>query len=174
MATTFTKIATVDVGLLGASSIDFTSIPATYTDLVIKLSGRSSRVNSEDYLKVAFNSDTTNGNYTGRFLYGTGSGTGSETFTSAGTDRFVGNSNGTTTTSNTFSNLEVYIPNYAGSTSKSYATDSVLENNATSAPIQLIAGRWSGTSAITSISIATAFGSFVQYSTATLYGVSNA
>ena len=40
MATTFTKIASVTVGSGGASSIDFTSIPSTYTDLCVKLSTR--------------------------------------------------------------------------------------------------------------------------------------
>ena len=37
MANTYVAIATVTVGSGGAASIDFTSIPATYTDLVVKL-----------------------------------------------------------------------------------------------------------------------------------------
>jgi hypothetical protein len=36
MATTYEAIATVEVGSGGAANIEFTSIPATYTDLVIK------------------------------------------------------------------------------------------------------------------------------------------
>jgi hypothetical protein len=40
MATTFIKIASVTVGSGGAASMDFTSIPSTYTDLVIKVSTR--------------------------------------------------------------------------------------------------------------------------------------
>ena len=38
MAVTFTQIASVTVGSGGAASIDFTSIPSTYTDLCIKTS----------------------------------------------------------------------------------------------------------------------------------------
>ena len=151
----------------------FSSIPSTYTDLCVKLSGRSNRANLEDYLKLSLNSDTTTGNYSGRYLYGTGSGAGSETFTSGGTERFVGNSVGANATASTFSNVEIYIPNYLGSNQKSYSVDSVNENNATAAAAQLIAGLWSGTTAISALSVSTAFGSFVQYSTATLYGIKN-
>jgi hypothetical protein len=36
MANTYEAIATVEVGSGGASTIDFTSIPSTYTDLVLR------------------------------------------------------------------------------------------------------------------------------------------
>jgi hypothetical protein len=36
MATTYEIIASVTVGSGGAANIEFTSIPATYTDLVLK------------------------------------------------------------------------------------------------------------------------------------------
>ena len=42
MANTYELIASSTVGAGGASSIDFNSIPNTYTDLLVKLSGRSS------------------------------------------------------------------------------------------------------------------------------------
>jgi hypothetical protein len=41
MATTYEAIATVEVGSGGAADIEFTSIPGTYTDLVVKVSARS-------------------------------------------------------------------------------------------------------------------------------------
>ena len=41
MADTYTLISSVTVGAGGASSIDFTSIPATYTDLLVKFSLRT-------------------------------------------------------------------------------------------------------------------------------------
>jgi hypothetical protein len=47
-----------------------------------------------------------------------------------------------------------------------------MENNATLSLMNLAAGLWSNTSAITSIKI-TAVGTFEQYSTATLYGIKN-
>lgn len=42
MMATYIKIGSVEVGAGGASSIDFSSIPATYTDLVLKMSARVS------------------------------------------------------------------------------------------------------------------------------------
>ena len=48
MANTFKKIQTVTVGSGGAASIDFTSIPQTYTDLKIVLSARTNRANATD------------------------------------------------------------------------------------------------------------------------------
>jgi hypothetical protein len=52
--------------------------------------------------------------------------------------------------------------------------DSVQEDNQTEAYIDVVAGLWSNTAAITSLSIKSNAGSFVQYSTAYLYGVKNA
>ncbi len=74
----------------------------------------------------------------------------------------------------TFASTEVYIPNYAGSTNKSYAVDQVQETNGTTAYMNLLAGLWSNTAAITSIKIEgrdTTI-TMVQHSTATLYGIS--
>jgi len=59
MANTFVKIASVTVGAGGASSIDFTSIPGTYTDLKVVISARGSRSNSgSQTVSVRFNSDS--------------------------------------------------------------------------------------------------------------------
>jgi hypothetical protein len=43
MATTYEAIETVEVGSGGAADIEFTSIPGTYTDLVVKVSARNAR-----------------------------------------------------------------------------------------------------------------------------------
>lgn len=78
--------------------------------------------------------------------------------------------NPSSATASTFSSFEIYIPNYAGSTNKSFSVDSVTENNATTAYTNLIAGIWNTTSAINSITISNAL---AQYSTFTLYGIKN-
>ena len=85
--------------------------------------------------------------------------------------RLVGGLEGTGYTASTFGNAELYIPNYTSSNNKSFSADSVTENNATAAYSQLIAGLWSNVTAITSLSLAPSSGTFVQHSTATLYGV---
>jgi len=169
MASTYVKLASVTVGAGGASSIDFTSIPSTYTDLVVKVSYRTTDATNTGTLISTFNNDTA-GNYNNRFLFGTGSGTGSGNYTSNGSN-YHGYGNISTTTSNTFANAEIYIPNYAGSTNKSSSSDNVSENNATAANATLGANIWNNSSAINQVTLGVYAQNFAQYSTATLYGV---
>lgn len=173
MANTFIKIASVSVGAGGASSIDFTSIPNTYTDLVIKLSTRRSDT-TEGYLSLRFNGDS-NSNYKNRTIRGTGSTASSSADTSATyIDFWV--IDGTGYTSNTFASTDIYIPNYAGSTNKSLSAENVSENNSSTAYMQVTAGYMALTTAINQITFYAAgapSGTFAQYSTATLYGIKN-
>ena len=168
MANTFTLInsyaATGSVG-----SISFNSIPSTYTDLLIKFSGRTDYTGaSNDGVKISFNGSTTT--FTTRFLYGDGSAASSNTSLN-----YTGGITGANSaTSNTFGSGEIYIPNYAGSTNKSVSLDTVNENNATSALAMLSATLWSTTSAITSVTLTPSFGNnWLQYSTAYIYGIKN-
>lgn len=169
MANTYVQIgSTVTVGAGGASSIDFSSIPATYTDLVLKI---STRVNQIVGSYLQFNGSASG--YSERLLYGTGS-----SAASANTSGTILNwgflTNTSSTTANTFSNSELYIPNYAGSTNKSISSDSVTENNATASDIYVNAGLWSNTAAINRITLYPSGSAvFVQYSTASLYGIKN-
>jgi len=173
MANTFTKIASVSVGVLGASSMAFTSIPSTYTDLCLFVSARSIRAQNSDNLDIFFNGSTAN--RTDRALRGSGTVVVSYT-TSNG---HIGYIDGALDTANTFGNASIYIPNYALSNNKSFSNDVVYENNDASnggAFMTLDAGLWSQTAAITSITLNTSSGAgsnFVQYSTATLYGIKN-
>ena len=170
MPNTFELISAVTVGSGGASSIDFTSIPSTYTDLCLKVSIRDSQSGAANAAYISFNGSTSS--FTGRYLQGQPS--LSPQVNSGTLGRFIGNATSSSATSSTFSNIEIYIPNYAGSTNKSFSTDSVTENNATEAYSNLIAGLWSTTSAINQVTISASSLVFVQYSTAYLYGVKNA
>jgi len=162
----YESIATVTVGSGGAANIEFTSIAATYTDLVLKTSLRTDRALEVDLVLLSLNNSTSN--FTARRLLGDGSAATSDTATTA-----LPVANAATGTSNTFNNCEVYFPNYAGATNKSYSADGVAENNTTFGRDDLVAGLWSDTSAITSIKLTPSIGlNFVQYSTATLYGIS--
>lgn len=169
MPDTFIKIASVTVGSGGAATIDFTSIPSTYTDLCVKLSVRSTRAGAaDDNLNITLNSATTN--FTYRYLRGSGSAAAS----SSGSNGYVAGITAAGATSSTFANVEIYIPNYAGSNNKSISSDSVTENNATEAYAFLFADLWSNTAAITSIGfVSGTSNNFAQYSTATLYGIKN-
>lgn len=164
MADTYTLIEKITVGAAGASSVTFTSIPQTYTDLVVKASARSNSAGAEAML-IEFNNSTSS--YSGRRLSGEGTGVSSDTLTNirAAIDTAAD-------TSSTFSNSYHYIPNYTSSNYKSVSLDSVMENNATAAVSSLVAGLWSNTAAITSIKLSlSGSGSFVQYSTFYLYGI---
>ena len=169
MATTYVQIgSTVTVGSGGASSIDFSSIPATYTDLLVKVSARSARTGyPADDIQIQFNGSTSSlTSKTLRVLNDNSVVSTSETNIGG----FISDAD---QTANTFGSTEFYIPNYAGSTNKSVSIDSVTENNATaSANKVLTAGLWSNTAAITSIKLILSVSTFVQYSTATLYGIS--
>ena len=164
---TYTQIGSaITVGSGGASSIDFTSIPSTYTDLVLKVSVRNSGTPDQVIMKV----NGSSASLSNRLLYGSGSAAASTSLTTG----YIGTSVDNTKTASTFNNMEIYISNYAGSSNKSASADSVMENNATTAFAVLNAWLWSNTAAITSISLTPDSGNFVQYSTAYLYGVSNA
>ena len=70
----FESIATTVVGAGGASSITFSSIPATYQHLQVRLLSKTNKVGSDyDYGSVQLNGDTTATNYYQHFLMGTGS-----------------------------------------------------------------------------------------------------
>lgn len=168
MPTTYSLIQTVTVGSAGAASISFTSIPQTYTDLVLKASLRSIAASIYDTLGVYLNGVQTN--RTRRNLYGTGSASGSNT----STYRDMGGVNANTATANIFSNVELYFPNYTSANNKSFSSDTVSENNGTEAYAFLYAGLWSSTAAITSIILdnATSGLAYMQYSSASLYGIS--
>jgi len=158
-------IASTTVGAGGAASIDFTSIPSTYTDIVIKASLRTLSTDPDDYILIKPNNSTAN--LTFKYLRGTGSAA-----SSASTERPYVDATGAT--ASTFGNLEIYFPNYAGSTNKSFSIDAATENNATDARLTLNAHLWSDTSAINRIVLTSGQSfNFVQYSTAYLYGIKN-
>jgi hypothetical protein len=150
-----------------ASSITFTSIPQTFTDLVLKVSLRSERASSEDSANLIFNSNSSN--YSSRWLRrddtnGVGTGTLSNTLA-------LLYQNTANLTSNTFSSAEVYIPNYTASQNKSYSVDTMQAHDG-AAWGAILAGLWSNTSAITSITISVNVGpNFVAGSTVSLYGI---
>jgi len=164
-----TNMTLIEAKTLGASTsnVTFSSIPQTYTDLKLVMSVRDTVTgtgNAWVAFDIYFNGSNTN--LSGKHLFGTGSAAGSNSVA-------YGYANEGGTTSNTFSNNEIYIPNYTSSNYKSYSADQVTENNATAALSSLIAGLWSSTSAITSITCSALGTAFAANSTFYLYGISN-
>ena len=137
----------------------FTSIPGTYTDLVLISAGT---VISGDYgHKLQFNGDT-GSNYSSTFLYGDGSSATSGRTTTAflGARYGSGQSNGIS-----------HIMNYANTTT--YKTGLSRGNNPGALVISYVA-LWRSTAAITSIKVIPESSSFVTGTTFTLYGIAAA
>jgi hypothetical protein len=165
---TYTLIQKTTVTSAGASSISFTNIPPTFTDLVVMCSLRNETNGTAQSGWVKFNGSSTG--YAHKYLGGDGASAGSAGDASA-TRIYIGQVDGATATANTFANVSIYIPNYTSANYKSVSIDGVQETNDTTAYATLSAGLWSNTDAITSISLETTAGNYVQYSSASLYGV---
>jgi len=166
MPANYTLLEKITVGAAGASSVTFSGIPQTgYTDLVVKMSTRTTTAGFRD-LRLSLNGSTTG--FTNIYLEGNGA----TAYSGTAAIRYLGTMPGTNVTASTFTNSELYFPNYTSSNFKSYSLDATGENNATTNYQDLLAGLWSNTAAITSIELAPEpTNNFAQYSTFYLYGV---
>jgi hypothetical protein len=165
-------IYTQTVGASGPSSITFNNIPQTFTDLKLVVSSRCDGATVDVLGAIRFNGDSAN-NYSDTNIYGNGSSAMSARH-STNSFAYAIETNGTSATSSTFGNNELYLPNYTGSNYKQFINDSVAETNAssTNSGNNLLSGLWRSTAAITSMQIFPGGGyNFTQYSTFSLYGV---
>lgn len=168
MANTYELISS-NVLSTTAASVTFSSIPATYTDLVLRLSVRSDRAFNIDTLTFTLNTSTAN--LSNRYVWGTGSAAASGSNTTNSTWVRI---DAATAASNTFSNVEFYIPSYTASQNKPFSSFFAMEDNTTTAYVGATAGLWSNTAALTSIQIGLTDGpNFVSGSSFYLYGIKN-
>ena len=147
--------------------ISFSSIPATFDDLLLVISARNTqpRASGGQVGGLKFNGSTANQSL--RILEGVGSSVAS--FTSTANSIWFSTSDDA---SGTFGSAMVYIPNYLSSANKSFSIEAVSEGNTTTQNQILTAGLWSSSSAITALAFyPTVLGSLAQYSSATLYGI---
>lgn len=158
MAITYEPIATTTLGSVVAS-YTFSSIPSTYTDLVLVINGAADS-GSTNTLKINFNGDTTSGLYSHTRMLGSGSSVssarqGSSNWTGAGdtgSDRAV---------------FIINIPNYSNSTTdKIHLSRSNSENY-----VSIYAGLWRNINAITSVSAGINSLNWAIGTTMTLYGI---
>ena len=153
-------------------TVTFSSIPATYTDLLLKASIRMNSGTVTATFGLRFNNVSTGSEYstTGTYYDGT-SGT---TFSYAN-DNFVRNQvqgGGSGATTGAFSFHEFYIANYAGSLNKQIEGNNAIENNGV-AHLGQIEGQWRNT-AINSVSFFGNGNNFGADSSFYIYGISNA
>lgn len=158
-----------------AASVTFSSIPATYTDLVLKMSMRADTAAGFERLQIRFNGDTAT-NYSTIDVYSTPGQVLSETNANKTYFYIQQAINSTAQTANTFANAELYIPSYQASQNKPAGFFGVAENNSASlnaAFININSDLWRNTSAITSLNASIGSGNFVSGSSFYLYGIKN-
>jgi hypothetical protein len=167
-------IYTQTVGSGGAASVIFNNIPQTFTDLKVVFSLRSTATGSLtggmiDSSYVAFNGSNTNTSWT--FLFGFNNAATSSRGSSP-TIMYLGPINGAGSTTSTFSNSEIYTPNYVSNNFKSSIVDNIAENNSSSGYfVSSLALLNRNTTAITSLGIYAGEGNWAQHSTVSLYGI---
>ena len=165
----FESISTVTVGS-ATSTIDFTSIPATYTHLQIRGIARCSSLSE---MRIQFNGDTAS-NYSWHTL--SGNGTAARSDNSINEPRIrVAYYNGLPSTASTFGAFVVDILDYANTTKyKTTRTLAGYDANGSGGP-SLESGNWRNTNAITSIKLfPDSTYTFQQYSQFALYGIKGA
>ena len=164
MASTYEPIATTTLGST-SSSITFSGIPSTYTDLRLVVTYTTTTAGQYSYLQ--FNTDSAT-NYSDIILVGDGSSAFSLRDTSANFIAFGSYQSPSSTTIPCFATADIF--SYAGSTFKTALITSSMDKNG-SGDVEQIVGLWRSTSAITSISIQTSSSTFKAGTTATIYGI---
>jgi hypothetical protein len=150
---TYTPLATVTLGS-SAASVTFSSIPATYRDLILIFEGTQSAAAD---LTFTLNGDTSN--RTGVVMFGNGGSTGSGTRT-AGEVAYISTGRG---------NAIIQVMDYS-------ATDKhktiLSRSNAPQDAVVAYASRWASTAAVTSFAIVATGGRTIgSGSNLSLYGV---
>jgi len=158
MPNTYEAIATQTLGSATAS-ITFSSIPSTYTDLVIVVNGIMSA--SENSLGMRVNGDT-GSNYSSTAVYGDGVSAASLRQTSD-TKMYLGRA----TSANNSTSL-IYVQNYSNTTTNK----TVLSRGNSTAIVMATVSLWRSTAAITSITVSDySSANFNTGSTFSLYGI---
>ena len=156
MPSTYEPIATQTLGS-AAASVTFSSIPQTYTDLILIVNGTNS---VDANLNTTFNSDTST-NYSRTFIYGSGSSaiSGREANSNAMILTYL-------TTSQT--NSIYHIMNYSNTTTNKTV---LSRTNASTVAVTEIVCLWRNTAAVSTITLTSGSGSIQAGSTFTLYGI---
>lgn len=157
-----------------AASVTFSSIPATYTDLVLRYSYRDNNNGVvQAFATINFNgsssavySSTNLRNNNGNTV------TSIRQTNSTYIEQYPAGS-GSSATANTFGSAELYIPNYGSTSNIPFSSIGFAETNNTTIEAEgIVAGLWRGSAAITSITL-TAETNFVSGSSFFLYGLKN-
>lgn len=165
MAITYESIATTTLSST-ASSVTFSSISGSYTDLVLVITQTATTTNNHG---IRFNNDT-GFNYSTTLVYGDGSSAGSErkATSGGGSQNFIYTNNGGVTA---ISTSIIQIMNYSNATTNKTVISRWSQSSVGAAAF---AGLWQNTAAINRVDYVTAAGNINSGSTFTLYGIKSA
>lgn len=152
-----------------AASVTFSSIPSTYTDLVLRASIRTTRAAVQSEIYIYLNGDTAS-----NYSYTTLGGTGSAAFSgrvSSSPVQAIGYVSAASATANTFGSVELYIPSYTVSQNKPLGSFGAAETNAAAVYMSADAGLWRSTATINSIQVIPDSNNFDTGSSFYLYGL---
>lgn len=164
MALTYDSITTSTLGT-NSATISLTSIPATYTDLILVLNIVSPG-GSVYTPNLRFNSDTAT-NYSTTGMYGQGSSAGATSSTNA-TSMTLGNLVGNLGSTSPFI---VQINNYADTNLYKSVLSRGQNTNSAGGDVSAICGTWRQTAAISSITLGLNGGNYATGTMVTLYGI---
>lgn len=161
MATTYEAIASYTVPS-SASSYTFTSIPQTYTDLILIINGTASSADNALDMQVGNTSIDTGSNYSTTAIYGTGSAAASYRAT-GDTKMDIGRADTTSGAS------IIHIQSYSNTTT--YKT--ILSRGNDSSLVIATVNLWRSTSAINTIKVGrfSSGGTISTNTTLALYGI---
>jgi hypothetical protein len=139
------------------SSVVFTSVPSTYTDLILEFSGSTS---SGNLMRIRFNGDT-GSNYSVTMMWGSSSGAVASAYSESWI-WVIPNAG------NAMQNAQIHLQDYSNTTTfKNYLSRANQPTDSVTAAV----GLWRNTAAITSITLSTSSDNFTAGSTFTLYGI---
>jgi hypothetical protein len=157
-----TLIASTTVGSGGTSSIDFTSIPQTFTDLIVVL---SSRISGSGNSRLNLNSSGSSFSSKAVYSFATNAPLAGPNTVEIG---FAAQSSMQT---NYFGAMQLHLPNYRSSVAKPFSVDSTAASF-NGGYVFMHGGAWNNTAAITTLSVLPPSGNtFVENTTAYLYGL---
>lgn len=154
----------------GTATVSFTSIPATYRDLVVIVRGRAAATAVASSIGLQFNGDT-GANYFRQRLTGNNA-TASAAIAVAVTSMDIGNILAATATANFASGTEITIYDYRGTTFTKVAFSQMTYPETAAAAGQFVeirSGGWNNTNAITQVDVICG-SNFVSGSVVSLYG----
>jgi hypothetical protein len=176
MAVFMQPIYTQTVGAGGAATVTFNNIPQGFDDLLILCSARDGRTDAPYANSILRINGNDNRVYNSANLFGVTSTIGSGNNLNEPWFFYSLYTNGQVSTANTFSNASIRIVNYTGATFKNLIFDSVVENNSMGTNSNILvanASLFQSRNPVTSLQFTAVNGVFQQYTTFTVYGISN-